>query len=142
MSLDHQLDPDNDETAPLTRSQRNATLVLPACLVLSALHVWDGLTGPAELPGLIVVTWILTFLIGGAVGLVWISEGEKRDEREKLIELKAMRIGLVVLIIGNVLVLPRAASQLHEAIWALLLFSWAVTSAATLFYSRQSARLG
>lgn len=79
-----------DGAAPLTRSQRLAVLAAPGCLIMSALHVWDGLNGPAEL-------------------------------------------------IGNVLILPLAANQLHAAIGALSYFSWAVTSASILFYSRRSA---
>ena len=50
-----------------------------------------------------------------------------------------MRIGFIVLIAGNLLVLPRAANQLHDAIVALFFFTVAFTSAAILFYSRRSA---
>lgn len=130
---------DEDGTAPLTRSQRAAILSTPALVIMSAIHVWDGLNGPAELPGMVWVSLAVATLIGSTYSFAWYSAGEKRDEREVLIELKSIRVGALVLIAGNILVLPFAASQLHDAIGALLFFSWAVTSASILFYSRRSA---
>jgi hypothetical protein len=128
-----------DGTAPLTRAQRNAILALPAGLLMSALHVWDSLNGPADLPGKIWLSLSIAVLVIGVYSIFWLSAGEKRDEREVLIKLKAMRTGFIVLIAGNLLILPRAENQLHDAIAALFFFTVAVTSASILFYSRRSA---
>jgi hypothetical protein len=105
---------------------------------MTALHAWDVLNGPAELPGVIWASLGLAALLGTAVAVLWLSGSEKADEREVLVELKANRIGFVVLIIGNILVLPLAASEIGEAVGALVYFSWAAYSAAVLFYSRRS----
>lgn len=139
MEISRKSDRHDDGAAPLTRAQRSAILFVPGCLIMSALHVWDGLNGPAELPGTVWVSLGIGALIIGAYGILWLSEGERRDEREILIELKSIRIGALVLIIGNILILPLAANQLHSAIGALLYFSWAVTGASILLYSRRSA---
>jgi hypothetical protein len=128
-----------DGTAPLTRSQRAAVLLTPGCLIMSALHVWDGLNGPAELPGMLYASLAIGALIIGAYGFFWLSEGEQRDERELLIELKSIRVCAVVLILGNLLILPQFGNRLHEAISALVFFSLAASNGSILFYSRRSA---